>query len=140
MNLLGFINTEELIIQTPSYVQLPANIVDFMRYDRSDQYSDISETLGQKILCDADRICEAEDLVNCWLSVPSEQSIQQIGTAIPILTQTEIRLLEAHFEIISVWYNESDGNHHGKRLLKAVKQTRSDGLILDKSDAGILVV
>lgn len=61
-------------------------------------------------------------------------------TRVPVITEQELRLLQAHFEVDSVWYNESDGVHYGKRLLKATNVTKGDGLILDKSDRSQLVV
>ena len=51
----------------------------------------------------------------------------------------ELRQLQAHFEIASVWFNESDSFHHGKRLLRAVRETRAGGLILDKGDSALIV-
>lgn len=46
LNLMGFVNTEEFQVMQATYVELHPNLKDFMAYDRSHQYSDISETLG----------------------------------------------------------------------------------------------
>ena len=51
----------------------------------------------------------------------------------PVLNEAELRLLQAHFDIEKVWFNESDSFHQGKRMLRAIKSTRGDGLIMDKS-------
>lgn len=139
---MGQVDLRSLTLHTPQFIQIPRNFVDFMDYDRRNEYNNIEETSGMKILCDVDRICELEDEVNLWHVVPSEDAALNWASKIPVMKEAELRLLQAHFEIEMVWFNESDSFHHGKRLLRAVKETRHNGLILEKSlhDDKLLIV
>ena len=73
-NLQGQIDMSSLTLQKPQFVNIPRNYRDFMEYDRRNEYNNIEETSGMKILCDVDRICEVEDEVNLWHVIPSEEA------------------------------------------------------------------
>ena len=55
-----------------------------MNYDREVQYINSSEIVGQKILCDVDRVCEVEDQVNVWHEIWNVSEGSSI-TQLPIL-------------------------------------------------------
>lgn len=69
-------------------------------------------------MCDIDRICDVEDSVYDWYKYDiSGQRKPQTPIQMPIVIPQN---LFEYFEVLDVWYNESD-QHYNKKLLKAVK-------------------
>ena len=54
-------------------------------------------------------------------------------TQMPILQINEINIIRQHFQLEKIYYNESD-MQYTKKVLRAVKETKSDGLIFPGSE------
>jgi len=86
---------KSLSVKPPQFSSIDPNFRDFMNYNRDQQFRDVRNIQGYKILCDVDRICEIEDSVTEWILYLPEQPPHLI---IP-LELPDARLLD-HFEVV----------------------------------------
>jgi len=120
-NLNGFVDISTLQWAAPSFAKIHDSMVNFLSYNREEQiqrFTDRKAARGLKILCDIDRICEVEDSVYDWYKFDiTGHRKTQTPIQMPIVIPPN---LFEYFEVLDVWYNESD-QHYNKKLLKAIK-------------------